>query len=723
MSWTPISNTVPQYEENGVAASGFYIKFYQSGTTTPTAMAIDNTGATTLDKCELNTEGYPINGSGAVFIPHINQKYKILLYRNATDADNNTFSNKVWEVDLLFPVLAGETGTGFSQIPLNTDIVYPVANVTALRALTGFGIGQSFQLEGHTNAGLGGGELLCTKAHGSEVDNNSLLFVVNGFVIVRVLDGGVITPEMCGALGEDLSTDDTAAFNTLNAVIAGITDPVHIVMIQTYFANPLSSTNPIGGSYAAAFALTVSGSTVTGGGTVKIDNSVSYTAPFSAGAEHGWGIVQINANDCTVENIGFDGNGTGTTTGYDPAVVNIRWHHTQSFGSVGNHRKGNKVISNFGENFGGQSVSFQYQDSARILSNRFNGHQGMGVSVGVDPQVMFNVSHDCYDAPYPLNGNIVGGRIAFNYADGTNNGSGIDVVGCSGTEVCFNLIKNAQGAGIWIGYSVQQSQPSNNIHVHHNTLTTNAKFTGSPIAGEIVIGSTTNRADNATDVLVEDNTFIIDGSSSSNADRCLIIEYGTNDVTFRRNRIKGVANSNNNFAAILHDTNNLRIVDNESFLSATQKIGISSGTVNTLTVASNKGIEIDSSSTLFNNRGVLQDDGSTIFYVTKSIGTAAETVLTVNFTSTTSHAIIDVQATQAAEFRGVTTNRVTARSSSSTSPTILANTVVEALGNNPPLVTTTTSTGTLLVKLNSVGAAAITSISIRVAGLSISQVF
>jgi hypothetical protein len=122
MSWTPISNTVPQYEENGVAASGFYIKFYQSGTTTPTAMAIDNTGATTLDKCELNTEGYPINGSGAVFIPHIDQKYKILLYRNETDADNNTFSNKVWEVDLLIPVVSGQVGTGPTQIPLNSYI-------------------------------------------------------------------------------------------------------------------------------------------------------------------------------------------------------------------------------------------------------------------------------------------------------------------------------------------------------------------------------------------------------------------------------------------------------------------------------------------------------------------------------------------------------------------------------------------------------------------------
>jgi hypothetical protein len=207
MSWTPISNTVPQYEENGVAASGFYIKFYQSGTTTPTAMAIDNTGATTLDKCELNTEGYPINGSGAVFIPHIDQKYKILLYRNATDADNNNFSNKVWEVDILFPLLTASTiGTDFDQVPLNTDIVYPVANVAALRALTGVSIGQSFYLEGHTDAGIGGGHLLCAKAQTIETDNNGTLFIVDGFVIERP-EGTLVTPQMFGAIGDGAADD------------------------------------------------------------------------------------------------------------------------------------------------------------------------------------------------------------------------------------------------------------------------------------------------------------------------------------------------------------------------------------------------------------------------------------------------------------------------------------------------------------------------------------
>jgi hypothetical protein len=93
-------------------------------------MATDSTGTTLLDKCELNTEGYPINGSGAVFIPHINKKYKIALFRNAADADANDLASAAWPtVDNLNPVVSGVIGTDFDQIPLNADITNKLAGV------------------------------------------------------------------------------------------------------------------------------------------------------------------------------------------------------------------------------------------------------------------------------------------------------------------------------------------------------------------------------------------------------------------------------------------------------------------------------------------------------------------------------------------------------------------------------------------------------------------
>ena len=166
MAFTPISNTVPQYEENGIAASGFYIKFYEAGTTTPTAMATDSTGGTLLDKCELNTEGYPKNGSNAVFIPHIDKKYKIALFRNATDADNNNLNNAVWPVDNMEPVLTEGSGE--------------VATIADLRNIEPAQDGQQISLLGHTLPGIGGGELYFDESDTTSADNNGTIIVTTG---------------------------------------------------------------------------------------------------------------------------------------------------------------------------------------------------------------------------------------------------------------------------------------------------------------------------------------------------------------------------------------------------------------------------------------------------------------------------------------------------------------------------------------------------------------
>jgi hypothetical protein len=101
MAFTPISNTVPQYSAlaSGSSAAGYYLKFYADGTTTPISMATDSAGGTLLAKCELDSLGYPTTDGTNIFIPHIDQTYKLALYTNATDADNNTLASAVWVVD------------------------------------------------------------------------------------------------------------------------------------------------------------------------------------------------------------------------------------------------------------------------------------------------------------------------------------------------------------------------------------------------------------------------------------------------------------------------------------------------------------------------------------------------------------------------------------------------------------------------------------------------
>lgn len=101
MAFTPVSNIVPQFSKNasGASASGYYLKFYADGTTTPISMATDSTGGTLLAKCELDSLGYPTTDGTNIFIPHIDQTYKLALYENATDADNNTLASAAWVVD------------------------------------------------------------------------------------------------------------------------------------------------------------------------------------------------------------------------------------------------------------------------------------------------------------------------------------------------------------------------------------------------------------------------------------------------------------------------------------------------------------------------------------------------------------------------------------------------------------------------------------------------
>jgi hypothetical protein len=124
MAWTPISGTMTQYQTStGDLASNYYLKFYQSGTTTAFNMATDSTGGTTLDKCQLDSSGYPTTDGSTRFIPHVNQKYKIVLYKNSTDADANTVGNADWVIDAIPQTQTGDTDAWvlFSGTPTQTS--------------------------------------------------------------------------------------------------------------------------------------------------------------------------------------------------------------------------------------------------------------------------------------------------------------------------------------------------------------------------------------------------------------------------------------------------------------------------------------------------------------------------------------------------------------------------------------------------------------------------
>lgn len=123
MAWTPISGALPQYQKSdGTLASDYYLKFYKSGTSTPFSMATDDTGGTTLAKCQLNSSGYPTTDGSAEFIPYVDQKYKMALYQNSTDADADTLGSAEWVVDTLpqLETSSSDTWSLYTETPTRT---------------------------------------------------------------------------------------------------------------------------------------------------------------------------------------------------------------------------------------------------------------------------------------------------------------------------------------------------------------------------------------------------------------------------------------------------------------------------------------------------------------------------------------------------------------------------------------------------------------------------
>lgn len=174
MAWLPIARTPIQYEKtDGNPANGYYLKFYLAGTTTPTAMATDTTGATQLAKCKLNERGFPISNASdetSIFIPHVNSAFsafKYVIYQNSSDADANNFAaaivnlNSVSQMDDVSSYLTGIVNHVATYADLSTDPT-PIGGVVYLK--------------GHTTEGYGNG-IFDVVAKGAYVSDNGTIAV------------------------------------------------------------------------------------------------------------------------------------------------------------------------------------------------------------------------------------------------------------------------------------------------------------------------------------------------------------------------------------------------------------------------------------------------------------------------------------------------------------------------------------------------------------------
>lgn len=189
MAYQAISNIPTQYSTgSNVLAAGYYLKFYEAGTTTPLNMATDAAGGTLLDKCKISTKGYPLSNpadNNSVFIPHMNADYKVALYLNDADADADTTGNADWVQD---------------NIPggISTPFVY--LNLTSLKNDASIGssdIGQVYDV-----AGIGQVKLV------AGATSINYITTVNGQQLEPLTPNAVLF----GAAVNDLATDSLDAF-------------------------------------------------------------------------------------------------------------------------------------------------------------------------------------------------------------------------------------------------------------------------------------------------------------------------------------------------------------------------------------------------------------------------------------------------------------------------------------------------------------------------------
>lgn len=205
-TWSPISGTLPQYDRTAAAgggpASGYFLKFYDTSIVA-ISMASDKDGGGSLDKAQLDSSGYPINGSSARFIPYIDRDYKIALYTNAVDADADTTGNADW-----FPVttlvMASRNELTFAKI-FDTK-----ALMVASTLFTTGDIGNTVEMLGYFSNDDGKGNHFEIVGSGTSTDDGGSFLDSTGSPTIQfkaLFPGGKINVGQFGVVGTGLTGD------------------------------------------------------------------------------------------------------------------------------------------------------------------------------------------------------------------------------------------------------------------------------------------------------------------------------------------------------------------------------------------------------------------------------------------------------------------------------------------------------------------------------------
>lgn len=577
MAYLPISNTAPQYAASGsTLASGYYLKAYQAGTTTPLSMATDKTAGTTLAKCKLNSQGYPISiptDDTSVFIPHFNEDYKLALYPTEADADANTFGNADWVIDNL--------GT-------STNTAQYAATVAIMKTL-GLAVGDVIETGGYTSAGDGGGARYVIVAGGTGTDDGGLYHDLdNGNQAKQIIEDRLSLASY-GALG---SGDDTTKIQA--ALDSGITDIQGVASTSHALSSTLTVPANVnlfmdGVTFTAAthFKMfdfvsggSIRGATLTGAGDTSFtsgswgigcsgtNNSPSAptytTAPeildcdISSFGEYGIKFEYAQngrIEGCRISDVGYAG--IGGISCNDIIVTNNtikdidQGSSTDGYGIFIDRADGTSETS--------EPRSYRCIISNNIIKNVQVGGNGQGLDThaGVDFIFDSNVVKDCDS----------GIRLA------TSQISGTEQLGCIRCVVSNNVVQRSLSSSVNIGIGVSGALSGSTVNQYavDNVVVGNT-VTGYGLAGETTSGGIKIQATKGTiiannvvknsnanglylnlenkNVQITGNTFIDPWDNSVTAPSCIEVDGNNNTGRIANNTFIYDDNSLGTYVAV-----------------------------------------------------------------------------------------------------------------------------------------------------------------------------
>lgn len=207
MALSPIAFIAPNYRD----FKNYWLKAYETGTTTPKSMALDDQGAVTVAKLELNKDGFIESAGGALVIPYIDGAYDAWLFPTEAEADANNTVNAERVAD---NITGGVTQEILDDAILSNTIndlsqAYNFKTVALMKAsLIIFPIGKKIFWQGYYAESDGGSNWGIVKSGAHTDDGGSTFTLADGQYVSANLKGRKISVKKFGAKGDDTQTDD-----------------------------------------------------------------------------------------------------------------------------------------------------------------------------------------------------------------------------------------------------------------------------------------------------------------------------------------------------------------------------------------------------------------------------------------------------------------------------------------------------------------------------------